>query len=121
MTNAAHHSGLSAAKIVALLVFGLCWCNAVHPPTLVDSWGLRVMEAWSFLDFILLFRHLACTALLEMVLIAEQAQLDMLQESKKLGRLSAPLCCFTFLSPLRALYDSAALSRLPTLGLHSWP
>ena len=58
------------------------------------GWGLRVIEAWSFLDFILLVFGSSCLyGAAEMALtLPEQDQLDMLQESQNLGFGSLVAC-----------------------------
>ncbi|MFT4713230.1 MAG: hypothetical protein ACI8W1_001711 [Candidatus Azotimanducaceae bacterium] len=55
------------------------------------GWGLRVIEEWTFLDFIVLVFGSSCIyGAAEMALSAqEDGILDMLKESQHLGRLSA--------------------------------
>lgn len=55
------------------------------------GWGLREIEQWAFLDFIVLVFGSSCIyGAAEMALSApEDGPLDMLQESQTLGRLSA--------------------------------
>ncbi len=55
------------------------------------GWGLRELEAWSFLDFLVLIIGSICVyGAAEMALPVPEAQkLDFLRHSKRLGRLSA--------------------------------
>ena len=109
-----HWSSGLWALCVMLYILQLWWIG----------WGLRVMEAWSFLDFILLVFGSSCLyGAAEMALtLPEQAQLDMLQESKKLGRLSAlSMLFYFFVGPYVniVMYDSAVLLSLivPSIGV----
>ena len=88
------------------------------------GWGLRVIEAWSFLDFILLVFGSSCLyGAAEMALtLPEQEQLDMLQESQNLGRLSAlSMLLYFFVGPYVniIMYNSAVLPALvvPSIGV----
>tara|TARA_R100001377_G_scaffold58683_1_gene35204 strand:- start:467 stop:1006 length:540 start_codon:yes stop_codon:yes gene_type:complete len=55
------------------------------------GWGLRTIEQWSFLDFIILVFGSSCIyGAAEMSLtVPEDGKVDMLKESQQLGRLSA--------------------------------
>ena len=55
------------------------------------GWGLRTIEQWTFLDFIVLVFGSSCIyGAAEMALTApEEGMVDMLKESQQLGRLSA--------------------------------
>ncbi|GIS21089.1 MAG: hypothetical protein CM15mP120_30050 [Pseudomonadota bacterium] len=98
-------AGLVRSKDRGLsLVFGVVGAlrNAVHPPTLVDRLGTAGDGGLVLPRF-----HTACFRIILLVRrcrdgadSAEQAQLDMLQESKNLVGSLPCLCCFTFCRPL---------------------
>ena len=109
-----HWSSGLWAFCVMLYILQLWWVG----------WGLRVIEAWSFLDFILLVFGSSCLyGAAEMALtLPEQDQLDMLQESQNLGRLSAlSMLLYFFVGPYVniIMYNSAVLPALvvPSIGV----
>lgn len=76
-----HWSSALWAFSVLLYILQLWWVG----------WGLRVVEDWTFLDFIVLVFGSSCIyGAAEMSLSSpEDGSVDMLQESRQLGRLSA--------------------------------
>jgi hypothetical protein len=76
-----HWSSAIWAFSIMLYILQLWWVG----------WGLRVIEEWTFQDFIVLvFGSASLYGAAEMALTApEDGILDMLQESQQLGRLSA--------------------------------
>jgi len=88
------------------------------------GWGLRNIEVWTFLDFIVLvFGSIFIYGAAEMALsVPEDNQMDMLLESQHLGRLSALSMLFYFLvGPYVniVMYRSPALPSLivPSAGV----
>ena len=88
------------------------------------GWGLRTIELWSFLDFIVLVFGSACIyGAAEMALSApEEGSVDMLQESQHLGRLSALSMLMYFLVGPYVnifMYNNAVLPSvaIPSLGI----
>ncbi|MEZ5492929.1 MAG: hypothetical protein R3F50_21845 [Gammaproteobacteria bacterium] len=76
-----HWASILWAFSILLYILQLWWVG----------WGLRTIEVWTFLDFIVLvFGSASLYGAAEMALTApEESQLDMLQMSQDLGRLSA--------------------------------
>jgi hypothetical protein len=76
-----HWSSAIWAFSIMLYILQLWWVG----------WGLRIIEQWTFLDFIVLVFGSSCIyGAAEMALSApEEGIHDMLQESQNLGRLSA--------------------------------
>lgn len=76
-----HWSSVIWAFSIFLYILQLWWVG----------WGLRAIEEWKFLDFIVLVFGSSCIyGAAEMALPSpEDGSLDMLQESQQLGRLSA--------------------------------
>ena len=76
-----HWASILWAFSILLYILQLWWVG----------WGLRTIEEWTFLDFIVLvFGSASLYGAAEMALTApEEGQLDMLQMSQDLGRLSA--------------------------------
>lgn len=106
-------SGLWAFSVM-LYILQLWWVG----------WGLRVMEDWTFLDFIILVFGSSCLyGAAEMALTSPEGRaLDMLQESQKLGRLSAlSMLLYFFVGPYVniVMYNNAVLPSLvvPSLGV----
>lgn len=88
------------------------------------GWGLRDIEVWTFLDFIVLvFGAIFIYGAAEMALsIPEEEQIDMLADSQTLGRLSALSMLFYFLVGPYVnimMYDSPVLPSLiiPSAGV----
>ena len=88
------------------------------------GWGLRVIENWTFLDFIVLMFSSACIyGAAEMALTApEKGAVDMLKDSQELGRLSALFMLLYFLVGPYVnilMYDNAVLPSLvvPFVGI----
>ena len=88
------------------------------------GWGLRVIENWTFLDFIVLMFSSACIyGAAEMALTApEKGAVDMLKDSQELGRLSALSMLLYFLVGPYVnifMYDNAILPSLvvPFVGI----
>lgn len=88
------------------------------------GWGLRVIENWTFLDFIVLMFSSACIyGAAEMALTApEKGAVDMLKDSQELGRLSALSMLLYFLVGPYVnilMYDNAVLPSLvvPFVGI----
>ena len=88
------------------------------------GWGLRVIEDWAFLDFIVLvFGSSFIYGAAEMALAApEDGTVDMLQESQQIGRLSALSMLLYFLvGPYVniVMYNNAVLPSItvPLLGI----
>ena len=88
------------------------------------GWGLRIIDDWTFIDFIILVFGSSCLyGAAEMALTTpEEHPLDMLQESQKLGRLSAlSMLFYFFVGPYVniVMYDSAVLLSLivPSIGV----
>ncbi|MEH6556281.1 MAG: hypothetical protein V7459_11860 [Oceanicoccus sp.] len=76
-----HWSSAIWAFSIMLYILQLWWVG----------WGLRTIEEWTFLDFIVLVFGSSCIyGAAEMALAApEEGTMDMLKESQQLGRLSA--------------------------------
>ena len=88
------------------------------------GWGLRTIEQWTFLDFIILVFGSSCIyGAAEMALTApEEGTVDMLKESQQLGRLSALSMLLYFLvGPYVniVMYNNAILPSIavPTIGI----
>lgn len=88
------------------------------------GWGLRIIENWTFLDFIVLMFSSACIyGAAEMALTApEKGAVDMLKDSQELGRLSALSMLLYFLVGPYVnifMYDNAVLPSLvvPFVGI----
>jgi hypothetical protein len=88
------------------------------------GWGLRAIEQWTFLDFIVLVFGSSCIyGAAEMSLTApEEGTVDMLQESQQLGRLSALSMLLYFLvGPYVniVMYNNAILPSVavPSVGI----
>lgn len=88
------------------------------------GWGLRAIEEWSFLDFIVLvIGSSSLYGAAEMALLApENGTLDMLETSKDLGRLSAlSMMLYFFVGPYVniVMYDNAIVPSIaiPSLGI----
>jgi hypothetical protein len=88
------------------------------------GWGLRTIEEWTFLDFIVLVFGSSCIyGAAEMALTApEEGTVDMLKESQQLGRLSALSMLLYFLvGPYVniVMYRNAILPSLaiPAIGI----
>lgn len=88
------------------------------------GWGLRVIEHWTFLDFIVLVFGSSCIyGAAEMALTApEKGAVDMLKDSQELGRLSALSMLLYFLVGPYVnifMYDNAVLPSLvvPSVGI----
>ena len=106
-------SGLWAFSVM-LYILQLWWIG----------WGLRVIEDWTFLDFILVFGSSCLYGAAEMALTSpEGATLDMLQESQNLGRLSAlSMLLYFFVGPYVniIMYNNDAVIPslvVPSLGI----
>ena len=84
-----HWSSLIWAFSILLYILQLWWVG----------WGLRAIEEWTFLDFIILVFGSSCIyGAAEMALAApEEGTVDMLKESQQLGRLSALFMLLYFL------------------------
>lgn len=76
-----HWSSVIWAGSIMLYILQLWWVG----------WGLRAIEEWTFLDFIILVFGSSCIyGAAEMALsVPEDGTVDMLKESQQLGRLSA--------------------------------
>ena len=88
------------------------------------GWGLRIIDDWTFVDFIILVFGSSCLyGAAEMALtMPEDDTLDMLQESQKLGRLSAlSMLLYFFVGPYVniVMYDNPVIPSLilPFLGV----
>ena len=88
------------------------------------GWGLRTIEHWTFVDFIVLVFGSSCIyGAAEMALTApEEGTVDMLKESQQLGRLSALSMMLYFLvGPYVniAMYNNAIMPSIavPTVGI----
>ena len=106
-------SGLWAFSVM-LYILQLWWVG----------WGLRVIEDWTFLDFIILVFGSSCIyGAAEMALTSpERKTMDMLQESQNIGRLSAlSMLFYFFVGPYVniIMHNTAALRSLviPSLGV----
>ncbi len=84
-----HWSSMIWAFSILLYILQLWWVG----------WGLRTIEEWTFLDFIVLvFGSSSLYGAAEMALtVPEEGELDMLQVSQDLGRLSALSMALYFL------------------------
>lgn len=109
-----HWSSAIWAGSVMLYILQLWWVG----------WGLRVIEDWAFLDFIVLvFGSSFIYGAAEMALAApEDGTVDMLQESQQIGRLSALSMLLYFLvGPYVniVMYNNAVLPSItvPLLGI----
>jgi hypothetical protein len=109
-----HWSSAIWAFSIMLYILQLWWIG----------WGLRAIEQWTFLDFIVLvFGSSSLYGTAEMALSApEDSTLDMLQESQHLGRLSALSMLLYFLVGPYVniiMYKSAILPSIavPSLGI----
>ena len=106
-------SGIWAFSIM-LYILQLWWVG----------WGLRIIDDWTFLDFIILVFGSSCLyGAAEMALTTPAKQpLDMLQESQTVGRLSAlSMLLYFFVGPYVniVMYERAVLPALivPSLGV----
>jgi len=88
------------------------------------GWGLRTIEQWTFIDFIVLVFGSSCIyGAAEMALFApEEGTIDMLKESQQLGRLSALSMLLYFLVGPYVniiMYNNAILPSiaLPSIGI----
>ena len=88
------------------------------------GWGLRIIEVWTFSDFIVLtFGSIFIYGAAEMALsVPEEASIDMLLESQSIGRLSALFMLLYFLVGPYVniiMYDRAALPSIvfPAIGI----
>ena len=110
-----HWSSALWAFSVMLYILQLWWIG----------WGLRVIDDWTFLDFIILVFGSSCLyGAAEMALTSpEGATLDMLQESQNLGRLSAlSMLLYFFVGPYVniIMYNNDAVIPsllVPSLGI----
>lgn len=109
-----HWSSALWAFSVMLYILQLWWVG----------WGLRILEDWTFLDFIVLVFGSSCLyGAAEMSLSTpEDGTVDMLQESQQLGRLSALSMLLYFLvGPYVniVMYSNAVLPSIivPTIGI----
>ena len=83
-----HWSSALWAFSVLLFILQLWWVG----------WGLRVIEDWTFFDFIVLvFGSIFIYGAAEMALSAPDEEIDMLEESQQFGRLSAIFMLLYFL------------------------
>jgi hypothetical protein len=84
-----HWASVIWACSIMLYVLQLWWVG----------WGLRVIEQWEFIDFVVLVFGSSCIyGAAEMaVKVPEKETIDMLAESQQLGRLSALSMLFYFL------------------------
>ena len=106
-------SGLWAFSVL-LYILQLWWVG----------WGLRVIEDWTFLDFIILVFGSSCIyGAAEMALTSPgRKTMDMLQESQNIGRLSAlSMLFYFFVGPYVniIMHNTAALVSLaiPSVGV----
>jgi len=109
-----HWSSAIWTSSIMLYILQLWWVG----------WGLRTIEQWTFLDFIVLVFGSSCIyGAAEMALTApEEGTVDMLRESQQLGRLSALSMLLYFLvGPYVniVMYDNAVLPSiaLPAIGI----
>lgn len=109
-----HWSSAIWAFSIMLYILQLWWVG----------WGLRAIEQWTFLDFIVLVFGSSCIyGAAEMALSApEDGILDMLEESQHLGRLSALSMLLYFLVGPYVnifMYNNAVLPSIavPSLGI----
>ncbi|MFT7472254.1 MAG: hypothetical protein ACI8XU_002151 [Kiritimatiellia bacterium] len=109
-----HWSSATWAFSIMLYILQLWWIG----------WGLRAIEQWTFLDFIVLvFGSSSLYGAAEMALSApEDGTLDMLHESQHLGRLSALSMLLYFLVGPYVniiMYKNAILPSLavPSVGI----
>lgn len=83
-----HWSSALWAFSVLIYILQLWWVG----------WGLRVIQDWTFFDFIVLvFGSIFIYGAAEMALSAPEEEIDMLEESQQLGRLSAIFMLLYFL------------------------
>lgn len=108
-----HWSSALWAFSVLIYILQLWWVG----------WGLRVIETWTFLDFIVLvFGSIFIYGAAEMALSAPEEEINMLEESQQFGRLSAIFMLLYFLiGPYVniVMYDRPLLPSLlfPLLGI----
>lgn len=109
-----HWSSAIWTSSIMLYILQLWWVG----------WGLRTIEEWTFLDFIVLVFGSSCIyGAAEMALTApEEGTVDMLKESQQLGRLSALSMLLYFLvGPYVniVMYRNAILPSLaiPAIGI----
>ncbi|MFT5275157.1 MAG: hypothetical protein ACI9SX_001518 [Pseudoalteromonas tetraodonis] len=109
-----HWSSALWACSVMLYILQLWWVG----------WGLRIIEVWTFLDFIVLVVGSSCIyGAAEMALSApEDGSVNMLEESQQFGRLSALSMLLYFLvGPYVniAMYNNAILPSIavPLVGI----
>ncbi len=83
-----HWSSALWAFSVLIYILQLWWVG----------WGLRIVEDWTFLDFmVLVFGSIFIYGAAEMALSAPEEEIDMLEESMEFGRLSALFMLLYFL------------------------
>ncbi len=109
-----HWSSTIWAFSVMLYILQLWWVG----------WGLRAIEQWTFLDFIVLVFGSSCIyGAAEMALSApEKGPIDMLKESQQLGRLSAlSMLLYYLVGPYVniAMYNNPILPSIavPSIGI----
>lgn len=109
-----HWSSAIWAFSIMLYILQLWWVG----------WGLRAIEEWTFLDFIVLVFGSSCIyGAAEMALAApEEGTMDMLKESQQLGRLSALSMLLYFLVGPYVniiMYNNAILPSIavPSVGI----
>lgn len=109
-----HWSSVLWTGSIMLYILQLWWVG----------WGLRTIEQWAFVDFIVLVFGSSCIyGAAEMALTApEEGPVDMLKESQQLGRLSAVSMLLYFLvGPYVniAMYSNAILPSIavPAIGM----
>lgn len=83
-----HWSSALWALSVLIYILQLWWVG----------WGLRIIEDWKFLDFmVLVFGSIFIYGAAEMALSAPEEEMNMLEESQQFGRLSALFMLLYFL------------------------
>jgi len=109
-----HWSSAIWAFSILLYILQLWWVG----------WGLRAIEEWTFLDFIVLVFGSSCIyGAAEMAIAApEDGVMDMLKESQQFGRLSALSMLLYFLVGPYVniiMYDNAILPSvaIPSIGI----
>lgn len=108
-----HWSSALWAFSVLIYILQLWWVG----------WGLRVIQDWTFFDFIVLvFGSIFIYGAAEMALSAPEDEIDMLEESQQLGRLSAIFMLLYFLiGPYVnvVMYDRPVLPSIaiPSVGI----
>ena len=109
-----HWSSAIWAFCIMLYVLQLWWVG----------WGLRVIEQWQFIDFIVLVVGCSCLYGAAEMALSEPGEdtLDMLDESQQFGRLSAlSMLLYFFVGPYLniVLYEYPVLPSLivPSIGI----